>query len=119
MPLQRRLPKRGFRKRNPFSYQVVNVKDLERLQPGPVIDVPALAAVGLVKNPLKPVKLLGFGEVTKAYSLKVTAASRTAVEKIQAAGGSVEVEAPASEEKVAPKTSGRGRAKSGKSKDKK
>jgi hypothetical protein len=94
MPLQRRLPKRGFTKRNRLVYQVVNLKDLERVEPGAPVDAAALAAKGLVKDPSKPVKLLGVGDVKGAYSLKVTAASRTAVEKIQAAGGSVELERP-------------------------
>ncbi len=102
MPLQRRLPKRGFRKRNPVVYQVVNLKDLERMEAGPVIDAAALAAKGLVKNPQKPVKLLGVGEVKAAYSLKVTAASRSAVEAIQAAGGSVDLEVPLKEPKPEP-----------------
>ena len=58
MPLQRRLPKRGFKKRNQLVYQVVNVEDLERVQPGDVIDATVLAASGLVKDPKKPVKVL-------------------------------------------------------------
>jgi len=91
MPLQRRLPKRGFKKRNPLVYQVVNLRDLDRLEPGSVVDAAALAAKGLVKDPKKPVKLLGDGEVKGAYSLRVNAASRGAVEKVKAAGGSVEV----------------------------
>lgn len=103
MPLQRRLPKRGFKKRNPVVYQVVNLKDLERVEPGSVIDAAALAAKGLVKNPKKPVKLLGVGDVKSAYSLKVTAASRTAVDKIQAAGGSVEVAVQPKRPKVSTK----------------
>lgn len=102
MPLQRRLPKRGFRKRNPKVYQVVNVQDLGRVVPGTLLDAAALAANGLVKDSTKPVKILGGGEVKNAYSLKVTSASRTAVEKIQAAGGSVEVTVPLREPRVAP-----------------
>lgn len=102
MPLQRRLPKRGFKKRNQIVYQVVNVQDLERVTTGDVIDATALAASGLVKDPKKPVKLLGGGEVKNSYSLKVTSASRTAVEKIQAAGGSVEVAVPLREPKPKP-----------------
>lgn len=95
MPLQRRLPKRGFRKRNPLVYQVVNLKDLERVDPGSVVDAAALAEKGLIRDPEKPVKVLGDGEVQGAYAVKVTAASRSAVQKIEAAGGSVEVFAPA------------------------
>jgi large subunit ribosomal protein L15 len=108
MPLQRRLPKRGFRKRNQIVYQVVNVEDLERVKPGDVIDATVLAASGLVKDPKKPVKVLGGGEVKNAYSLKVTCASRSAVVKIQSAGGSVEVTVPLREIKVKPEPEKKG-----------
>jgi large subunit ribosomal protein L15 len=91
MPLQRRLPKRGFRKRSPLIYQVVNLRDLERVGSGSVVDAMALAEKGLIKDPEKPVKVLGDGEVKGAYAVKVTAASRSAVEKIEAAGGTIEV----------------------------
>jgi len=67
MPLQRRLPKRGFKKRNQIVYQVVNVEDLERVKAGDVIDAMVLAASGLVKDPKKPVKVLGGGEIKSAY----------------------------------------------------
>lgn len=113
MPLQRRLPKRGFTKRNRLVYQVVNLKDLERMEPGSAIDPAALAAKGLVKDPGKPVKLLGGGEVKNAYTLKVTAASRSAVEKIRAAGGSVELEKPLAEPEAAPEKARRSASKSG------
>ena len=91
MPLQRRLPKRGFRKRNPLVYQVVNLKDLERVDSSSVVDAAALAERGLIRDPGKPVKVLGDGDVRGAYAVKVTAASRSAVRKIEAAGGSVEI----------------------------
>jgi large subunit ribosomal protein L15 len=113
MPLQRRLPKRGFTKRNRLVYQVVNLKDLERMEPGSPIDAAALAAKGLVKDPSKPVKLLGAGEVKGAYSLKVTAASRTAVDKIQAAGGSLELEKALAKPETQAEAPGTGPEKSG------
>jgi large subunit ribosomal protein L15 len=94
MPLQRRLPKRGFT--NPFrkEYAVVNVKDLNRFEPGTVVDVETLTAAGLVKKILGGVKLLGEGEVDRPLTVKVDKASRAAAEKIAAAGGKVEVIAP-------------------------
>lgn len=122
MPLQRRLPKRGFTKRNRVVYQAVNVGDLERIQAEGVIDAAALAAGGLVKDPGKPVKLLGGGEVKNAYSLKVTAASGAAVEKIAAAGGTVETAVPTAERKKSSEgaaASGRDTAEAGDSGDKK
>lgn len=91
MPLQRRLPKRGFR--NPFrrEYEVVNLRDLEaRFDRGAVIDLPALVASGLVRKGIS-VKVLGDGEVTKAFKVTAHAFSATAKARIAAAGGSAEV----------------------------
>ena len=89
MPLQRRLPKRGFH--NPFTvrYQVVNLRDLERVGDATEVNAEVLARHGLVKNPKAPVTLLGDGAVTKAYTIEVHRASKSAVEAVQAAGGSV------------------------------
>ncbi|HZW35510.1 MAG: 50S ribosomal protein L15 [Deltaproteobacteria bacterium] len=94
MPLQRRLPKRGFT--NPFrkEYAVVNVKDLNRFDAGTVVDVDALRAAGLVNKVLDGVKLLADGEVNRPLTVKVDKASRAATEKIVAAGGTLEVIAP-------------------------
>ncbi len=91
MPLQRRLPKRGFV--NPFRkvWAVVNVKDLNRFPAGSVVDVAALRQEGLVKGEADGVKLLGDGELTRKLTVKVDKASRSAVEKVVAAGGTVEV----------------------------
>jgi large subunit ribosomal protein L15 len=89
MPVNRRLPKRGFH--NPFTvrYQVVNLRDLERVGDATEVNAEVLARHGLVKNPKAPVKLLGDGAVTKAYTIEVHRASKSAVEAVQAAGGSV------------------------------
>ena len=89
MPVNRRLPKRGFH--NPFTvrYQVVNLRDLERVGDATEVDAEVLARHGLVKNPKAPVKLLGDGAVAKAYTIEVNRASKSATEAIQAAGGSV------------------------------
>ena len=91
MPLQRRLPKRGFH--NPFrkEYSIVNVRDLNRFEAGAVVDVDALQAAGMVKNVRYGVKLLGDGEVNRAVTVKVDKASREAARKVAAAGGTLEV----------------------------
>jgi large subunit ribosomal protein L15 len=91
MPLARRLPKRGFR--NPFrvAVSIVNVVDLKRFSAGSVVGAAELIASGLVKRG-DPIKVLGKGEIDYPLSLKVKMISRAAKEKIEAAGGSVEVD---------------------------
>ncbi len=91
MPLQRRLPKRGFV--NPFrkEYAIVHVKDLNRFEAGSVVDVEALSAAGLVRNVRDGVKLLADGELTRPVTIKVDKASQAASRKVTAAGGTVEV----------------------------
>jgi large subunit ribosomal protein L15 len=91
MPLQRRIPKRGFH--NPFrkEYSIVNVGDLNRFEAGSVVDFDALHAAGIVKNVRDGVKLLGDGEVNRAVTVKVDKASREAARKVAAAGGTLEV----------------------------
>ncbi len=89
MPLQRRVPKRGFT--NPFKqeYQVVNLRDLDRLQSVSVIDPAVLHQNGLIKKRKLPVKILGTGEVTRALEVSAHAFSKSAKEKIESAGGKV------------------------------
>jgi large subunit ribosomal protein L15 len=91
MPLQRRIPKRGFH--NPFrkEYSIVNVRDLNRFAAGSVVDIDALKAAGMVKNVRDGVKLLGDGDVKHALTVKVDRASKEAARKVVAAGGIVEV----------------------------
>jgi len=91
MPLHRRLPKRGFL--NPFrkDYSVVNVRDLGRFSEGATIDREALISAGVINGKNKPVKLLGQGEISAAVNVRVAAVSKSAREKIEAAGGKVEV----------------------------
>lgn len=92
MPLQRRLPKRGFNNIFATEYATVNVSDLEkRFEAGAVVDAESLKACGLLKKTLDGVKVLGKGEITKALTVKVTAVSESAKAKIEAAGGQVEV----------------------------
>lgn len=90
MPLQRRLPKRGFK--SPFKkvYSLVHVGDLERFEPGSVVDVDTLVQCGLVRKLKDGVKLLSDGELTKALIVRVHKASQGARQKVQAAGGIVE-----------------------------
>ena len=91
MPLQRRLPKRGFF--NPFAKKIaqVNVGQLERFEAGSVVDVAALVASGLVTKVGDGVKLLGNGDLDRALTLKVHRVSAGARAKVEAAGGTVEL----------------------------
>lgn len=92
MPLQRRLPKRGFNNIFATEYATVNVCDLEdRFEDGATVDAQALIDCGLIKKTLDGVKVLGRGELTKKLTVKVAKVSETAKEKIEAAGGTVEV----------------------------
>jgi large subunit ribosomal protein L15 len=89
MPLQRRLPKRGFK--NPFrkTYQIVNVGDLARCEGIEEITPEILAEKRIIRNPNAPLKLLGKGSVESAVRVSVHAASAAAREKVEAAGGRV------------------------------
>ena len=92
MPLQRRLPKRGFNNIFRTEYAVVNLSSLEeRFGNGAVVDAESLKACGLIKKELDGVKVLGKGEITKALTVKVAAISESAKAKIEAAGGKAEV----------------------------
>jgi large subunit ribosomal protein L15 len=90
MPLQRRLPKRGFKNINRVEYQPVNVRDLARVEPG-VVTPESLKQSGLIRNLKKPVKILGTGEVEAAYQVSAHAFSGAARAKIEGAGGTVTV----------------------------
>jgi large subunit ribosomal protein L15 len=91
MPLQRRLPKRGFHNVFRKEYSILNVRDLNRFDAGSLVDIDALLAAGIVKNVRDGVKLLGDGEVTRAVTVKVDKASKEAARKVIAAGGTLEV----------------------------
>jgi large subunit ribosomal protein L15 len=91
MPLQRRMPKlRGFRNPNRVEYTVINVERLNDFDAGATVTADDLRARGLVKHRGK-VKVLGEGDIDRALTIKAHAFSLGAVEKIKAAGGSVEV----------------------------
>ena len=92
MPLNRRLPKRGFTNIFKKTFQLVNLDDLEaRCEVGAKVDGAVLAAAGLVKYADRPVKLLGRGAVAKSFQIEVAKASKSAVAAVEAAGGSVTV----------------------------
>ena len=91
MPLYRRLPKIGFTNIFRKEYAVVNLSDLERFDNGTVVNIDVLKEAGLVKAMLDGVKVLGNGELTKNLTVQAHKFSKTAAEKIAAAGGKVEV----------------------------
>ena len=91
MPQQRRLPKRGFNNIFATVYANVKVKDLERFEDGSVVTTQTLIDAGIIKKPLDGVKVLGNGELTKKLTVRASAFSASAKEKIEAAGGKAEV----------------------------
>lgn len=91
MPLQRRLPKRGFTPLEKKVYALVNLRDLELFEAGSVVDMEALGKAGLVKALGDGIKILGDGDLTKALTVKAHKFSKSAVAKIEAAGGKAEV----------------------------
>ena len=91
MPLQRRIPKRGFKNIFATKYASVNVEVLSRFEDGAVVDTKALQDAGIVKKTYDGVKFLGRGVVTKKLTVKAAAFSEGAKSKIEAAGGKAEV----------------------------
>lgn len=92
MPLQRRVPKRGFNNIFATEMAVVNVSMLDkRFEDGAVVDIDALLGSGLLKKTLDGVKILGNGEITKKLTVRANAFSESAKAKIEAAGGKAEV----------------------------
>ncbi|HKQ71137.1 MAG TPA: 50S ribosomal protein L15 [Polyangiaceae bacterium] len=93
-PMQRRLPKRGFR--NPFGVETaaLNVGDLERFPVGANVDEKALRSAKLVRGQVDRIKVLGDGELTKKLTVTAHSFSKSAQEKIEKAGGKAIVLAP-------------------------
>ena len=89
MPLQRRLPKRGFTNIFRVSYQVINVGDLDRFEANATVDIDTLLERGLIRHLNNPVKLLGDGELQKPLKITVHACSQKAKEVVEKAGGQV------------------------------
>ena len=90
MPIQRRLPKRGFKNPGRIAYQALNVGQLGTAAPNTVVDRAWLKQNGIIRRP-GPIKLLGTGEIRVPLVVRVDAASESALQAIQAAGGKVEV----------------------------
>ncbi len=91
MPLHRRIPKRGFNNIFAKEYVAINVDTLNRFEDGAVVDAAAIKEMGIVKNTRDGIKILGKGELTKKLTVKATAFSESAKEKIEAVGGNAEV----------------------------
>ena len=91
MPIYRRLPKRGFKNIWRKEYAEVNVETLNVFDNDMTVDAVALVEMGILKNVLDGVRILGNGELTKKLTVKAQGFTKTAIQKIEAAGGSHEV----------------------------
>ena len=91
MPLYRRLPKRGFKNIFANVYAEVNVETLNRFEDGATVDAVALIEAGVLKNVRDGVRILGNGELTKKLTVVANGFTKSAQEKIEAAGGKIEV----------------------------
>jgi large subunit ribosomal protein L15 len=92
MPLQRRLPKRGFKNRFGIEYAVINLRDIMKIEGLDVITAESLKERGILKDMKDGLKVLGEGEITRPLTIKADAFSASAMEKIKAAGGKAEVQ---------------------------
>jgi large subunit ribosomal protein L15 len=88
MPLQRRIPKRGFFNIYRKEYQVVNVGDLKRITDGKAT-LESMLEANLIRSRVEPLKILGTGEISTALEVSAHAFSKSAIQKIEAAGGKV------------------------------
>jgi len=91
MPLIRRLPKFGFRRKNPTIYQIVNIENLGKFKENDVITPAILKERGLIKSAYKVIKILGAGEIKKPLTIQAHSFSKSAEEKIKQAGGKTEI----------------------------
>ena len=91
MPLQRRVPKRGFNNIFAEEWTAINVSALEVFEDGTVVDAAALVSKGIIKKANLPVKVLGNGKLTKKLEVKLNAYSASAADKINSIGGKAEV----------------------------
>lgn len=91
MPIYRRLPKRGFKNVWAKKFAEVNVETLNRFDDGAEVDAVALVEAGILKNVLDGIRILGNGEITKKLTVRAQGFTKSAVQKIEAAGGKTEV----------------------------
>ena len=91
MPLQRRLPKRGFKNRFTIEYAIVNLKDISKMEGTDIITAETLIEQGIIKDLKNGLKVLGEGEIKRPLTIKADAFSASATAKIAAAGGKAEV----------------------------
>ncbi len=91
MPLQRRLPKRGFKNIFKKEYELINIRDLKAFDPGTDLDAAAFKDAGIIRGTKDGVKLLGAGEISYPLKIKIDRVSKKAREKVEAAGGKVEL----------------------------
>ena len=91
MPIYRRLPKRGFKNIWAKTFAEVNVETLNRFEDGAEVDAVALVEEGILKNVYDGIRILGNGEITKKLTVRAQGFTKTAVQKIEAAGGKTEV----------------------------
>ena len=92
IPLYRKLPKRGFHNKFAKTYSIVNVDVFNKFEDGAVVDLATLMEKKIVRKANDGLKVLGNGEITKKITVKAAVFSATAKEKIEAAGGKIEVE---------------------------
>ena len=92
IPLYRKLPKRGFHNKFAKTYSIVNVDVFNKFEDGAVVDLATLLENKIVRKANDGLKVLGNGEITKKITVKAAVFSATAKEKIEAAGGKIEVE---------------------------
>ena len=92
LPLYRRLPKRGFSNFDfKVTYATINVEDLNRFEDGTVVSPALLKEIGLIKNQLNGIKVLGNGNLDKKLTIQAHRFSKSAIEKIEASGSKIEV----------------------------
>lgn len=91
MPLQRRLPKRGFTNIFKKYFNIINVEDLDGFEANSILDETALRQAGLIKKSLDGIKLLAKGELSHPLTVRVHKVSRAARDKIESAGGKIEI----------------------------
>jgi large subunit ribosomal protein L15 len=90
-PLHRRLPQlRGFKPVNKLDYAIINVRELQKLETGTTVTGESLVEAGIIRDVRDGLKVLGDGELTKGLTVQAAKFSKTAVEKIQAAGGNAQ-----------------------------